>query len=93
MDVSCDVYPYIAASFGSSSMLPPWIHQGGMEKLLERLKDSKIRNRVKKEMLKGLPGWYSPLRAAGWDKTIIAYYHKNKRFEGKSVLDVAREVG
>jgi len=93
IDVTCDVYPYIAASFGLSSMLPPWIHEGGTEKLLERLKDSKIRDRIKREMLEGLPGWYSPLRAAGWDKTIIAYCPKNKKFEGKSVLDISREEG
>jgi len=93
IDVTCDVYPYTAASFGLSSMLPPWIHEGGIEKLLERLKNPEVRERIKNDMLNGLPRWYSPLKAAGWDKTIIAYCPKNKKFEGKSVLEVSRELG
>ncbi|NIU38995.1 amidohydrolase family protein, partial [Candidatus Bathyarchaeota archaeon] len=45
-DVTCDVYPYTAGSFGLASMLPPWAHEGGSEKLLERLKESNLRKQL-----------------------------------------------
>jgi N-acyl-D-amino-acid deacylase len=43
LDMTCDVYPYIAGSFGLDSMLPPHAHEGGVGKLIERLHDPKAR--------------------------------------------------
>jgi len=90
VDVTCDVYPYVAASFGLSAMLPPWVHEGGSMELLKRLKDPKIRERLKKEMSEGVPGWSSPLKAAGWDATMIARCEKNPRYEGKTIAEIVK---
>jgi len=90
IDVTCDVYPYIAASFGMSSMLPPWAHEGGTEKLLERLRDPKTRERLRREMEEGLPDWSSPFRTAGWNATMIARCRKNPDFEGKSIAEITQ---
>jgi len=90
VDVTCDVYPYTAGSFGLSSMLPHWAHEGGNEKLLNRLRDPKIREKLREEMKKGTPEWGSPLKAAEWDATIIARSKKHPEFEGKSVKEIAR---
>lgn len=90
VDVTCDVYPYTAGSFGLASMLPHWAHEGGSEKLFERLRDPKIREKLKKEMKEGTPEWPSPLKAAGWDATIIARSKRHPEFEGKSVEEIAR---
>ncbi|MFQ6074252.1 MAG: amidohydrolase family protein, partial [Candidatus Bathyarchaeia archaeon] len=89
-DVTCDVYPYTAGSFGLSSMLPPWAHEGGSEKLLERLGNKKTREKLRKEMEEGTPEWPSPLKAADWDATIIAQSRKHPELEGKSVEEIAR---
>jgi len=93
VDVTCDVYPYIAGSFGLASMLPHWAHEGGSEKLLERLKDPKNREKLRKEMEEGTPEWGSPLKAAEWDATIIARSKKHPEFEGKSVKEIAGSRG
>jgi N-acyl-D-amino-acid deacylase len=88
IDVTCDVYPYTAGSFGLASMLPPWAHEGGTERLLERLKNPEIRRKLTEEMQKGSTEWPSPLKAAGWDATIIARSEKHPELEGKSVEEI-----
>ena len=40
LDVSADVYPYAASSTFMSAILPPWVHDGGSAKFLERISDS-----------------------------------------------------
>ncbi len=90
VDVTCDVYPYTAGSYGLSAMLPPWVCEGGTEKLLERLRDPKIRGRLRKEMKTGFPDWPSQLKAAGWDATIIAHCRNHPEFEGKSVAQITK---
>jgi N-acyl-D-amino-acid deacylase len=93
IDVTCDVYPYTAGSFGLASMLPPWAHEGGTERLLERLKNPEIRRKLREEMRKGSKEWPSPLKAAGWDATIIARSERHPEFEGKSVEEITRLKG
>ncbi|MFQ6076442.1 MAG: amidohydrolase family protein, partial [Candidatus Bathyarchaeia archaeon] len=53
VDVTCDAYPYIAASFGLRAMLPPWAHEGGVDRMVERLKDPKARGRMERDMARG----------------------------------------
>ena len=43
-DVSADIYPYIAGGTALASSLPPWVADGGRDKLLERLHDSTVRS-------------------------------------------------
>src|SRR5437660_1272641 len=49
-DVSANMYPYVAGGTALASSLPPWVADGGLDKLLERLKDPAIRKRIKLEM-------------------------------------------
>ena len=56
-DVSADMYPYVAGGTGLASSLPPWVADGGMAKLLERLNDAKVRARIKQEMATEHPNW------------------------------------
>jgi N-acyl-D-amino-acid deacylase len=91
VEVTCDVYPYLAGSFGLDAMLPPHAYEGGVEKLVERLKDEKTRQRLRREMTEGIEGWSSPLRAGGWDATMIAYCEGHPEFEGKTVLEITQQ--
>src|SRR5215212_11937645 len=50
MDVTADIYPYIAGSTSLSACLPPWALEGGTEKMLARLGDPETRRRLKKEI-------------------------------------------
>ena len=93
LDVTCDVYPYTAGSTTLGAILPPWVQEGGVEKLLARLKVPENRRRIKAEMAAGLPGWENFSDIAGWDKVIIASCKNNKAIEGKSIAEIAGAQG
>lgn len=91
VDVTCDVYPYLATSFSLSAMLPPWAHAGGYDALIGRLKDEEERRKMRRNMEKGLAKWSSPLEQIGWDKIMIASSPKNPKFEGKMIETIVKE--
>ena len=45
-----DTYAYTAWFNNFSAFIPPWAHDGGDAKLIERLKDPATRARIRKEM-------------------------------------------
>ena len=50
-DVTADTYAYTAWYNDFSAFIPPWAHDGGTAKLVERLKDPATRERIRKDML------------------------------------------
>jgi N-acyl-D-amino-acid deacylase len=56
-DVSADTYAYTAWYNGFSAFIPPWAHDGGDAKLVERLKDPVTRARIRKDMLTPSKAW------------------------------------
>jgi N-acyl-D-amino-acid deacylase len=87
LKISYDQYPYTAGSTFLSSLLPTWTHEGGVEKLLQRLKDPEIRERIREE--------YKELemrgRFAGWNNILVTYVEtdENKQYEGKYFSEIA----
>jgi N-acyl-D-aspartate/D-glutamate deacylase len=72
-DIRANVYPYTAGQNNLSSIVPPWAHDGGREKMLERLKDPAARKRMRDEVMNGLPNWYNHYLATGdgWGGMIL----------------------
>jgi N-acyl-D-amino-acid deacylase len=93
VDVTCDVYPYTACGADLVSMIPNWAHEGGVDRLRERLKDPKDRERIKKEMLEGLPGWESTVKQSGWQGIMVIFWKGHREFEGKTLAEVAELEG
>jgi len=85
VEVTCDVYPYIASSFGLVNMLPDWAHEGGPEKILDRLRSEQFRSNVRREMEQG------SLASAHWDRTMIAQCPKHTPYQGKFVSQLAKK--
>ena len=56
-DISADTYAYTAWYNGFSAFIPPWAHDGGDAKLVERLKDPVTRARIRKDMLTPSKEW------------------------------------
>jgi len=50
VDVSANTYAYTAWFNTFSAFVPPWAHDGGDVKLVERLKDPAMRSRIRKDM-------------------------------------------
>jgi len=92
VDVTCDVYPYVASSFSLSAMLPPWAHEGGPASAIARLKDLAIRRRIRHDMITGVAGWMSPLKAAGWNKTVIASCPLHRGYQGLTISEAAKKA-
>src|SRR4029453_14911377 len=50
VNVQANVYPYTRGNNNLASIIPPWAHEGGTRAMLERLKDPKQRERMKKDI-------------------------------------------
>ncbi|WP_425617997.1 amidohydrolase family protein [Anatilimnocola sp. NA78] len=74
VNVQANVYPYTRGNNNLASIIPPWAHEGGRAQLLLRLKDVKNRERLKREITSGLPGWYNHYTAVGgdWSRMLIS---------------------
>src|ERR1700686_482918 len=57
LDIAADMYPYTAVPTALASALPPWVPDGGVQKLLERLKDPAILASFKKDLAPHHPDW------------------------------------
>jgi N-acyl-D-amino-acid deacylase len=76
LDVTVNQYPYTAASTTLRSILPPWGHEGGLAKSLERLGDMTTRRRILQEILE----------ESSWEKLSSAV----RRAQGITVLSSPR---
>ena len=74
INVQASVYPYTRGNNNLSSIIPPWAHEGGKARLLERLNDIDVRKRMKLEIENGVPGWYNHYTAVGkdWSRMLIS---------------------
>jgi dihydroorotase/N-acyl-D-amino-acid deacylase len=57
VDIAADTYAYPAWFNDLSAFIPPWAHDGGKAKLIERLKDPGVRARIKKELANPVTDW------------------------------------
>jgi len=74
VNVQANVYPYTRGNNNLASIIPPWAHEGGTARMLERLKDPGQRDRLKKDIREGIPGWYNHYTAIGgdWSRMLIS---------------------
>lgn len=96
IDVSANVYTYIAGATGLDAAMPLWVQQGGRDKWIERLKDPAIRARVLGEMRGKPDGWENLYQSAGTPDNVLLIGFNNpalKPLTGKTVAEVARMRG
>jgi dihydroorotase/N-acyl-D-amino-acid deacylase len=93
LDIAASMYPYPAGGTALASALPPWVADGGTQKLLARLKDPAVRARIKEELKGDHPNWENLYYDCGGGAgVLLASIEKPelKQFEGKTVADVAK---
>jgi N-acyl-D-amino-acid deacylase len=90
--ITCDQYPYNRGMTSLITLLPPWVHEGGLEKLIERLKIADDRNRIKKDVQQGIEGWENWIKDGGFDSIYIASVKTEKwsDVEGKDLSEITR---
>lgn len=94
LDITADVYPYIAGSTALSASLPPWVLEGGTEKMLERLRDTRIRQQLKKEIATDSRDWENIYLGSGGPSGVLIGSVANRdleRFQGKRLSQIAAE--
>jgi N-acyl-D-aspartate/D-glutamate deacylase len=74
VNVQANVYPYTRGNNDLASIVPPWAHEGGTARMLERLKDAGQREKMKKDIRDGIPGWYNHYTAVGgdWSRMLVS---------------------
>ena len=90
LDVTGDMYPYTAGATSLGALLPPWAHEGGLAKLLPRLRDQDVRSRIRQDIAQGIEGWWNPARAAGWDGVQVSRAPQHRAYQGLRLPEVAR---
>lgn len=96
VEVNFDLYPYTAGLTSLAACLPPWLFEGGVDKLLERIKSKDVRARINKEIEEGIPGWQNFVKSAGgWKKFYVSSvnHEENKKYEGKFITEIADMQG
>ncbi len=92
LDVTGDAYPYHAGSTKMDNLLPPWMHDGGVPKLLERIADRPTRRKVVEECLIDGERWRTHMGAIGFDQIFVATCSRPE-LEGLSLVQLARKTG
>ncbi len=96
LDIRADQYPYVAGGTALAAALPPWIADGGVEKLLERLRDPKIRERVKSELATDHKEWENLYLDSGGGAGVLIASAENealKKYQGKTLAEIAQAEG
>lgn len=93
LDMTADIYPYPASSTRLSSRIPSWAHDGGVQKLLDRLRNPEARKRIRDEILGKAAGADNSFAATGPEGILIAGVQSAelKKYEGMRLNDIARE--
>src|SRR5215469_3700632 len=93
VDIAADTYAYTAWGNGLSAFIPPWAHDGGAAKLLERLKDPAARERIRKDMLTPSDEWENEWQQIPGPEAILIGSVQNPKLlplQGKTISEVAK---
>jgi N-acyl-D-amino-acid deacylase len=93
VDLAADTYAYTAWANGFSSYIPPWAHDGGDSKLIERLKDPQLRSRIRQEMQTPSTIWDNEWDGVPGPEALLIGQIKNPKLApmvGKTLADIAK---
>jgi dihydroorotase/N-acyl-D-amino-acid deacylase len=93
LKITADVYPYVAGSTSLSACLPPWVLEGGTEKMISRLKDARIRQQLKKEITTDSKEWENIYLGSGGPGGILIGSVVNRdleKWQGKRLAEIAQ---
>ena len=90
---SANTYAYTAWFNSMSAFVPPWAHDGGDAKLIERLKDPAARARIRKELEAPSGDWDNEWQEIPGPEAVMIGVVQNpelKKFQGKRLSEVAQ---
>jgi N-acyl-D-amino-acid deacylase len=93
VDISANTYAYTAWFNTMSAFIPPWAHDGGDAKLVERLKDPAMRQRIRKDLLTSSNAWQNEWQEIPGPESVLIGVVQNANLlplQGKTLAEVAR---
>jgi len=96
VDVAANLYVYTAGGTGLEATIASWAFEGGNDSLRARLRNPEVRERLKREIQSGSPGWWNIVEAAGgWSGVVLANARNpaNAKYNGMRIPDIAKAMG
>ena len=96
VEVGANTYAYPAWFNSTSAFIPPWAHDGGDKKMIERLRDPAMRARIRKDMLTPNAEWENEWQGIPGPEAILIAVVANQRLlplQGKTLAQIAKERG
>jgi len=97
VDVTANQYPYPRASNGLDACLPLCVREGGLEKMLARLRDPVQRERIKREMEDpDVTGWENQWYGSGGGDGVMLSSVLNpelRQYEGQTLTQIGEAMG
>ncbi len=93
LNITADMYNYLAGATGMTAAFPPSLQDGGFGKLRERLMDPTIREEMKIAMKSNAADWENLYYGAGTPENVLLLSFKQdslKKYTGKSLAEVAK---
>ncbi len=93
LDIEADTYAYTAWANDLAAFIPPWAHDGGDAKMIERLKDPVLRARIRKDMETPSQAWDNEWQEIAGPQGILIASVENPELiplQGKTIADVAK---
>ena len=96
LQITADMYTYVAGATGMTSAFSPTLQDGGFGKLRERLMDPVIRKEMAKAMNTNAVDWENLYYGAGGAEHVLLLSFKQdslKKYTGKTLAEVAKIRG
>ncbi|MGB6978549.1 MAG: D-aminoacylase [Candidatus Acidiferrales bacterium] len=93
LDIEADTYAYTAWNNTLSAFIPPWAHDGGDAKLIERLKDPATRARIREDMQTPTKAWDNEWQEIPGSEAILVSSTNNptlRPLQGKRLSEIAK---
>jgi len=97
LDVAANQYPYARASNGLDACLPLWVREGGLDKMIARLRDPAQRERIRRDMDDAhATTWENQWYGAGGGDGVMLSSVLNpelRKYEGMTLTQIGRAMG
>ncbi len=104
ISVSADMFPYTVAATMMLAIFPPWSLEGGLPRLIERLKGERERESIRVSIETVSPSWppwreggwpHNLVKAVGWDRIRVSTVgsERNRSAEGMTLEELGRARG
>lgn len=93
VEIGANTYAYTAWFNSFSAFIPPWAHDGGDAKLIQRLKDPAMRARIRKEMRTPSTTWDNEWDEIPGPEAILVSVVQNPKLlplQGKTIAEIAK---